>query len=329
MKLNLKENGKKSDEDIKFFIDDIRQKYMGDLIDVNLSKGKPIQVLPYFNYIDRKELYKNIYLFSYDDILDNLLEINVFLDDSVDILMLFPFLESLPKSVKYIIKGNLGSKKNMYDFLSFMNHIPSKKELFLSYDELCTFPIDFKENFTYMVFVDFPLDKTNWDNAWKSLLARDVLYEIVFNIKTEDDIEQVEDLIEEYNISNYQLNPVYTSENIQFFEKYVYLSREDVLSNPISIRDIFIHQTMNTNDYGKLSLMPNGDVYANLKHPKIGNIKVDNIDDIVLREMKRGQSWFRIRNQEPCNKCVLQWLCPSPSDYELAIGRPNLCGVMD
>lgn len=107
------------------------------------------------------------------------------------------------------------------------------------------------------------------------------------------------------------------------------MSREDVLSNPISIRDIFIHQTMNTNDYGKLSLMPNGDVYANLKHPKIGNIKVDNIDDIVLREMKRGQSWFRIRNQEPCNKCVLQWLCPSPSDYELAIGRPNLCGVMD
>lgn len=68
---------------------------------------------------------------------------------------------------------------------------------------------------------------------------------------------------------------------------------------------------------------------CNFIFSKIGNIKVDNIDDIVLREMKRGQSWFRIRNQEPCNKCVLQWLCPSPSDYELAIGRPNLCGVMD
>jgi hypothetical protein len=34
-----------------------------------------------------------------------------------------------------------------------------------------------------------------------------------------------------------------------------------------------------------------------------------------------------IRNQTPCDDCVYQWLCPSPSDYEIAISRPNLCHV--
>jgi pseudo-rSAM protein len=49
--------------------------------------------------------------------------------------------------------------------------------------------------------------------------------------------------------------------------------------------------------------------------------------EIVHKEIDNGKSWFRIRNQAPCNDCVYQWLCPSPSDYEIAIGRQNLCHI--
>lgn len=42
---------------------------------------------------------------------------------------------------------------------------------------------------------------------------------------------------------------------------------------------------------------------------------------------EEGKSWFNIRNQPPCNSCIYQWLCPPPSNYEIAIGRPNLCHV--
>ena len=73
--------------------------------------------------------------------------------------------------------------------------------------------------------------------------------------------------------------------------------------------------------------MPNGDVYANLNHPLLGNIYVDSILEIVHREIDKGLSWFRIRNQGPCNGCVYQWLCPSPSNYEMEIGKSNLCHV--
>jgi hypothetical protein len=59
----------------------------------------------------------------------------------------------------------------------------------------------------------------------------------------------------------------------------------------------------------------------------LGNIYTDNIYEIVSKEIEEGKSWFRIRSHAPCNDCVYQWLCPPPSNYEIAIGRPNLCFI--
>lgn len=80
-------------------------------------------------------------------------------------------------------------------------------------------------------------------------------------------------------------------------------------------------------DFGKLNILPNGDVYANMSHPRVGNIFSDSVYEIIEKEIQEGKSWLRIRNQPPCNKCIYQWLCPSPSNYEIAIGRPNLCNI--
>jgi len=84
---------------------------------------------------------------------------------------------------------------------------------------------------------------------------------------------------------------------------------------------------MNKHDFGKLHIMPDGNVYANVNHPVLGNIYADGINKIVRKEIEEGISWFRIRNQAPCNDCIYQWLCPPPSNYEIAIGRTNLCHV--
>jgi hypothetical protein len=65
------------------------------------------------------------------------------------------------------------------------------------------------------------------------------------------------------------------------------------------------------------------------KYPFPGFRKYYNhtIQEMLFKEMSEGQSWLRIRNQVPCNDCIYQWLCSSPSDYELDIGKPNLCHV--
>lgn len=81
-------------------------------------------------------------------------------------------------------------------------------------------------------------------------------------------------------------------------------------------------------DFGKINIISNGDVYANVNHPILGSIYTHSIVEIVQYELDEGKSWLRVRDQNPCNTCVYQWLCPSPSDYELFIGRSNLCHVI-
>ena len=65
--------------------------------------------------------------------------------------------------------------------------------------------------------------------------------------------------------------------------------------------------------------------YANRLFPALGLVEKDSIYAIIRKEITEGQSWLRIRTQSPCDTCVYQWLCPSPSDYEIELNRPNLC----
>ena len=73
-------------------------------------------------------------------------------------------------------------------------------------------------------------------------------------------------------------------------------------------------------------IFSDGKVYANVYHEPLGTID-DDIRELIYKEMDKGTSWRRIRDMKPCCDCVYQWLCPSPSNYELAIGKPNLCHV--
>jgi pseudo-rSAM protein len=107
----------------------------------------------------------------------------------------------------------------------------------------------------------------------------------------------------------------------------VLLEKKDILDKEITMQTIFRNQTLNSMTFGSLSITSNGNVYSNLNKPKLGNIKEAGLDYFIHREYKNGESWFNIRKEEPCLNCHYQWLCPSPSNYELAIGKPNLCHV--
>ena len=89
-----------------------------------------------------------------------------------------------------------------------------------------------------------------------------------------------------------------------------------------------IHQKLNIQDFGKLTVMADGQIYANVNHEAIGNIK-DTPHAIVYREITEGHSWLRIRDNKPCCECIYQWLCPTPSHYEDVIGKQNLCNIVN
>ena len=181
------------------------------------------------------------------------------------------------------------------------------------------------------------------DMKWPTDTRINILVDTVFNISylknfshpfsltvfifSEDDFLQYSSLFDTFYLAqDIRFIPVYNGENIPFFESNVFMGKDDVDNVDLSKNDIFMRQAINIGDFGKLTIMPDGKVYANVNMPSLGTID-DSPYSIVYKEFTNGESWFRLRVQKPCENCVYQWLCPSPSDYEIAIGRPNLCHV--
>ena len=314
-------------KDVNNFIRDLREKFMGDIIDVNLSKGKPVQLLPYCNFPRKQEIYKKHNFSSLKNVLKNLSEVSIHLGATVNLIKLLPFLQSLSQNTTINLIGRLGKVAKYSEIMFFFEQHLAPINILCSYKNIINLKPEFENNFSYRISVSFPIDMKQWDISLKLLLNQTLPFEYVFDVTSEEDIKQTEQLIEQFQIEKYRLNPVYTGENIGFFEANVFLSKEDILSTTMTIKDFFSRQAMNIYDYGKINIMPNGDAYANLNHPILGNIYTESIYEIVIKEIEEGQSWLRIRNQAPCNECVYQWLCPPPSNYELVIGRPNLCHV--
>lgn len=162
----------------------------------------------------------------------------------------------------------------------------------------------------------------------EELKKMEIDFKYSFQIFSEEDFEWATKLIENYQIEEYLINPVYTGRNLDFFQSCIYVEERDILDSRQTKQNIFAHQALNTNDFGKLTITTDGKVYANCHYPAIGSVDED-IRLLVYREMTKGTSWLRVRDMKPCSDCVFQWLCPSPSDYELEIGKTNLCHVVE
>ncbi len=136
------------DKEIKDFVEELRKKYMGDILDTSLSKDKPVQLFPYFNYQDRKKLYKKINFFPYEDVLENLFEISIHLERDTDLAILIGFLKSMPKTTKYNIIGDLRQAYNYEQLIAFFNQKSSAKYIWVPYNEVADLPLCFKNDFS-------------------------------------------------------------------------------------------------------------------------------------------------------------------------------------
>ena len=141
----------------------------------------------------------------------------------------------------------------------------------------------------------------------------------------ESDIEEMEEM--KQNNVNVEIIPcpAFTGDNLDFFEQYIYTCKEDITVCSYDKKDIFAHQVMNSNYWGRLSVVPDGSVYSNINNPPVGTIK-DTIYDLIIKEMKNRSAWRLTRDVTPeCAKCLHRYLCPPPSNYGFVIGKFNLC----
>ena len=150
----------------------------------------------------------------------------------------------------------------------------------------------------------------------------------VFYIKSVNEVESVSSIMEELGIKNYTVVPFYDGTNKKFFEENVYMTKDEFDAIKLSKREIYSNMTLNTYYFGKLTIMPDGKIFSNVNNTPLGALG-DPIYDMIYKEMTEGETWFGIRDTKSCRDCIYQWLCPSPSNYELAIGKPNLCHISE
>jgi len=138
--------------------------------------------------------------------------------------------------------------------------------------------------------------------------------------------EQLSEQLAEYDIRT-TVKPYFDGENLEFFEDNIFVAQEDILAVEFDRQGVFALQALNTNDFGKITVLSDGKIYANINREPIGKIE-EPIGGILCKELEAGISWRNTRYQvEPCSRCCFRLICPSPSNYEIAIGRSNLCHV--
>ena len=338
----------------KEFITDFCQKGMGDIVDVVLLPEKPIQMMPVLNLqsdvskLPKEEIGK--------DVLHYLLELNIYLHNECELHC--PNCDNFYRQSLCCSKNNGGKSKDKLDINVLKNILyqirdGSVGKLNLLGGNIFKYPFysvlpellanfrgsayfwnhyaNFNDeevifsDFYYVVVVTFPVENKLLDCCFNILRNNNAKYH--FYITNIEEYEKAEYLIEEYKINDYTIHPIYIGQNDDFFRKYIYSRHEDIYQIKLSFHQIFAHQKMNTNNFGTLTILPDCEVYGNINAPALGDIKDNTLLYIIEKEMIENTAWRQVRDMVPCNECIYQYLCPSPSNYELVIGKPNLCHV--
>lgn len=283
------------------------------------------EVFLYINGFERENLY-NVELYKQ---IPSYIESNTFLD--VDLLASF-FKNIIDKQINRI--NILGGDILLHPRFNEIIDISRKKahivNFYFRYDfwkpqfkEVLTSNLD-EITLICPVYL-FKKRPFNPKGLFNSKYAKKTRY--VFIIQDESDYKIYEEIIQQSEyITNQRCLPFYNGRNRYFFENAVFNDKDDIKSIIMTKREVYVNQKINNRDFGRITILPDGNIFANINFPSIGYI-TDKIHDILYNELKTGVSWLRIRDKKPCNDCVYQFLCPPPSNYEAVIGKPNLCHI--
>lgn len=336
------------------FVSELVEKGMGCVTDVASLPEKPIQMMPILNLqcdVDRWQKLGEQKVG--EDVLRYLFELNIYLNDTCDRhcihcnkyarqslccqakqnepsqLLSVSVLQRVLSQIQQGVVGKLNLLGG--DVLQYPHYaeLPGLLSGFKGKVHIWNHYANFADvgrlgtDFIYNVVVPFPLEEELLQCALSSM--EDLQVNVHFYITQMEEYERIESLIEQYGITEYAIHAVYTGNNLDFFEENVYMDREDLLETHHSFHHIFANQKMNSRFFGSLSILANGDVYANVNSAVLGNVANDTLIDIIDREMTLNTAWRRIRDASPCSDCLYQYLCPPPSNYEALIGKYNLC----
>lgn len=231
-----------------------------------------------------------------------------------------------------IIGGNILQYSSLNKLTDFLNRLPTRKVFYFHY-------LHFQNNNGNLQFfqgpgcgmnvaITFPTESGQLTLTLKRI--KEILPDTKWTFVVQNSREMAESLkiIDTFKLGNVSLRPYYDGNNLSFFKKNVFVSKSMVLKSRPTLREILARQAINPSHFGRLVVLENGSIHANVNTPRLGRLGKDSLYDILYREMSRGKTWRRVRpNADPCRRCVFQLLCPPLSNYEYVMGRNNLCTI--
>ena len=349
--------------EISQLVHDLRGYFMGDLIDASLTKIKPLQMMPYtkvhkdveiikkrpdrsvgdnmMKYLVEVSLYINSHCFQDCDICGSAYKQflcctrSKYRKKELSIQSIEDLFKQLPEASLgrvNILGGDIFKFSKLEKLLAILNGLYFEKifythylNLFQQEEKFRLFPVD---SFSINIVVTFPVEENQWKMSMALLQVHNIKPGFLFIVSSETDITRAEELIISYQLDNYSFHPFFNGKNLEFFKRNIFLYREDLREAKPTDKEIHARQLVNPFLFGRLTILSNGDIYANVNASRLGTLNKDTIHDAVYKEMSRGKSWRRIRKRiEPCKRCTFAALCPPLSNYEYVMGRNNLCHI--
>ena len=342
------------------FIDRVKNEYMGDLLNENHFKKKPAHLIPYARLQrDIKRLNKSspeqrgLKLQSYIHELFIFINYHHNLERKKyrDAHKQFPYtiyknsnahlsfseisklLSELPGSALStinILGGELFKHPEINKILDFLNRLKYKKRFYIRLSDWNSYSEKYEvanlENTEIEIFTDSAVDVEQLDMSLATLAGKSYIYS--FLVESEDNISNVMNVMNKRSITNFKFRPFFNGMNLKFFEDNVFTTKEDLREQKIAEKTLLARLVMNPVNFGKLYILPDGEVHSNLNRQCVGNIKIDSPKQIVLKILDQEKSWTRTRkNVMPCKSCRFHALCPPITNYEYTLGKYNLCDI--
>ena len=354
--------------DVQRLVSRLEKYFMGDLLNVEWSDGKPVNILPepYFkSYLTRESLQRQEVRESvnYDDYIH---ELDIYLTShrpagspdpfpSATRQFIFPGVttsdnQELPWSllepfIRQVTQFRItqvhlsGTHIETYPYLGDLMNLLTKARIPVKFHfPAAGFPDDLAAKilayrYSKIVFhFSYPIDPDPFNNLINDLISSGKIKqsELRFLVSSQEELVTSRQIIAALHLPNASIDPYYTGNNFDFFQQAVFITQEDIRSSKPDQKEVFSRISVNESDFGKFTLLPDGNVYANLNDPPVGNIRVNSPEELILKELVEGISWGRIRkNVAPCQECLYHFLCPPVSNYELLLNRFNCCDVFE
>jgi len=345
------------------FVDELRRHFMGDLIDTSYSGGKPIQMIPITKiHRDVNYLKSKVDLSVGEGLMDNLNQISLYINneceqncslcsqgfrqfpcctikkngkrelDIAKIERVFDEISSQPPASLNILGGNIFDYSEFIKLTRLIHRFP-QVIYYCNYLNVNRGKANIKFlshcSSSVKILVPFPIHEDQLKTALEIVKNSKLNSSFVFIVQSEEEYEKSNAVISDLSIDNPDFQPFFNGKNLDFFMEGVFVSKEEILEGKPEMNDIYTNSVLNSQNFGRLTILSNGHAHANVNASRLGILGKDSIYDVLYKEMYHGKSWRRVRkNVQPCKRCTFQALCPPLSNYTYALGRNNLCHVM-